>query len=81
MKNKDLDWRIWNKNDLVEERTYLGDWKTSRNGERKQLGHIIRNIDKNETVLDVGCAAGHYLRSIRQLSVDCKYTERCNKIY
>ena len=75
MKNKDLDWRIWNKNDLVEERTYFrATGKLPEMESAKQLRHIIRNIDKNETVLDVGCAAGHYLRSIRQLSVDCKYT-------
>ena len=75
MKNKDLDWRIWNKNDSVEERTYpraTGELPEMESA--KQLRQILGNINKNESVLDVGCAAGHFLRSIRQLSADCSYT-------
>ena len=75
MKNKDLNWRIWDNNDLVEERTYsraTGELPEMESA--KQLRQIIGKIHTNESVLDVGCAAGHYLRSIRQLSTDCKYT-------
>jgi SAM-dependent methyltransferase len=70
-----LDWRIWSKNDLVEERTYL-----RANGELPemqsaiQLRNILGKIEPETSVLDVGCASGHYLRSIRQLSRDCSYT-------
>ena len=62
MKNKDLDWRIWNKNDSVEERTYCraaGELPEMESA--KQLRKILGNINKNESVLDVGCAAGHFL--------------------
>lgn len=74
IKNKDLNWRIWNRNDLVEERTYLrATGKLPEMECAKQLREIIEKIEKDESVLDVGCAAGHYLRSIRQLSSECKY--------
>lgn len=69
-----LDWRIWSKNDLVEERTYLRAKNELPEMESaKQLRQIIKSIDEKETVLDVGCASGHYLRSIRSLSNNCKY--------
>ena len=69
-----LDWRIWSKNDLVEERTYLRAKNELPEMESaKQLRQIIKSIDEKETVLDVGCASGHYLRSIRSLSKNCKY--------
>jgi SAM-dependent methyltransferase len=69
-----LNWRVWNQNDLVEERTYLrakGDLPEMQSA--KQLRHIIGSIKSNSSVLDVGCASGHYLRSIRKLSIDCSY--------
>ena len=69
-----LDWRIWSKNDLVEERTYLRAKNELPEMESaKQLREIIKSIDDKESVLDVGCASGHYLRSIRYLSNNCKY--------
>ena len=75
MKNKDLDWRIWNKNDLVEERTYSrATGKIPEMESAKQLRKILGNIHKDESVLDVGCASGHYLRSIRLINNDCIYT-------
>ena len=40
MEHKELDWRIWSKNDLVEERTYLRAQKITRNG-------ICKTIKKN----------------------------------
>ena len=69
-----LDWRIWSKNDLVEERTYLrakGELPEMQSA--IQLRHILGDIRTDISVLDVGCASGHYLRSIRQLSQDCSY--------
>ena len=71
---KDLDWRIWNKNHLIEERSYkratgeLPEMESAR-----QLRKIIGAIKDFETVLDVGCAVGHYLRSIRLLNPVCHY--------
>ena len=70
-----LNWRIWSRNDLVEERTYFRAKNELPEMESaKQLRSIIKSIDAKETVLDVGCASGHYLRSIRYLSEKCKYT-------
>ena len=76
MKNKDLDWRIWNKkNDLVEERTYSrATGKLPEMESAKQLRKILGKIHNEESVLDVGCASGHYLRSIRIINNDCIYT-------
>lgn len=74
-KPKNLDWRIWNKNDLVEERTYLrAIGKLPEMECAKQLRSIIKQIDDDESVLDVGCASGHYLISIRNLNKISKYT-------
>ena len=51
MKNKDLNWRIWNRNDLVEERTYLrATGKLPEMECAKQLREIIEKIEKNESV-------------------------------
>jgi SAM-dependent methyltransferase len=75
MKNKELDWRIWNKDDSVEERTYSrASGELPEMESAKQLRQIIGDINQNESILDVGCAAGHYLRSIRQLNATCYYT-------
>ena len=71
---KDLDWRIWNKNHLIEERSYkraIGELPEMESA--KQLRNIIGEIDDCETILDVGCAVGHYLRSIRLLNPVCHY--------
>ena len=72
--NENLDWRIWDQND-PEERTYLrAKGQLPEMESAKQLRQILGNIDDSDSVLDVGCAAGHYLRSIRKLSAKCRYT-------
>ena len=70
-----LDWKIWSKNDLVEERTYLrakGELPEMQSA--IQLRDILGSIEADVSVMDVGCASGHYLRSIRQLNESCTYT-------
>ena len=74
MKQKELDWRIWSKNDLVEERTYLRAQKKLPEMESaKQLRKIINKVSENDVIMDVGCASGHYLHSIRKINSKCKY--------
>ena len=71
---ENLDWKIWSKNDLVEERTYLrakGELPEMQSA--IQLRDILSSIQTDASVMDVGCASGHYLRSIRQLSESCSY--------
>ena len=69
------DWRIWSKNDLVEERTYLrakGELPEMQSA--IQLRHILGSIEPGASVMDIGCASGHYLRTIRKLCENCRYT-------
>ena len=70
----DNNWRGWDRDHLVEERSYYrAQGKLPEMESAKQLRSIIKNIDTQETILDVGCASGHYLRSIRLLNKKCKY--------
>ena len=51
MKNKELDWRIWNKDDSVEERTYSrASGELPEMESAKQLREIIGNISQNESI-------------------------------
>lgn len=58
---KENNWRIWNKDDKVELRTYqraTGELPEMESA--KQLARIIKPLyQKGNTVLDFGCAAGH----------------------
>ncbi len=70
------NWRIWNKDDKVEMRTYLrATGELPEMESAKQLVEIMRPFYNNEmTVLDFGCAAGHYYNSVKRLNKDVKYT-------
>jgi len=70
------DWKVWDKDkwygDLFAKRATgeLPEMESS-----KAVAKIISNIVKsNNTIIDVGCGAGHYLRSlVEQLKVDFNY--------
>lgn len=73
---KENNWRIWNKDDKVELRTYqraTGELPEMESA--KQLARIIKSLyQKGNTVLDFGCAAGHYYNSVRKIDENIDYT-------
>jgi len=68
-------WKIWDKDDSVEQRTYKR--VTSELPEMectKQLVDLVKEVYKpGMTVLDVGCAAGHYYNGIKRVDEAIKY--------
>ena len=70
------NWRIWNKDDKVELRTYqraVGELPEMESA--KQLVNVMRSLYKpGMSVLDFGCAAGHYYNSVKQLDANIDYT-------
>ena len=74
VKNND-NWRIWNKNDSVEQRTFKRVKNELPEMEcAKQLTKIISDIYKPEMkILDIGCASGHYYNSIKKIDKNIIY--------
>ena len=73
---KNTQWKIWDKDDSVEIRTYkrvtgeLPEMECT-----KQLVELISEIyTTGMNVLDVGCAAGHYYNGIKRIDKNIKYT-------
>lgn len=71
----EADYRVWNRNPLVEQRTF--DRVTGRLPEMesaKQLRELIAEIYvPGMKILDVGCAGGHYYNSLRSLDSNLSY--------
>jgi 2-polyprenyl-3-methyl-5-hydroxy-6-metoxy-1,4-benzoquinol methylase len=69
-------WRIWNKDDKVEMRTYkrvTGELPEMES--TKQLVELVGQVyTPGKTVLDVGCAAGHYYNGLVRLDPNLIYT-------
>jgi 2-polyprenyl-3-methyl-5-hydroxy-6-metoxy-1,4-benzoquinol methylase len=69
-------WRVWNNDDKVEERTYqrvTGELPEMES--TKQLVELVGSVYKpGMTILDVGCAAGHYYNGLVRLDPKLKYT-------
>ena len=68
-------WKIWNKDDSVEQRTYkrvTGELPEMES--TKQLVELVTNIYKpGMKVLDVGCAAGHYYNGLSRIDTEIRY--------
>lgn len=69
------NWKIWDKDDSVEMRTYkrvtgeLPEMECT-----KQLVNLIQKVYKpNMSILDVGCAAGHYYNGLKKIDSNIKY--------
>ena len=71
----DTNWKIWDKDETVELRTFHRTLRKLPEMEcAKQLSSLIANIyQKNMTILDVGCASGHYYHSLKNLDIDLIY--------
>jgi 2-polyprenyl-3-methyl-5-hydroxy-6-metoxy-1,4-benzoquinol methylase len=69
-------WRVWNNDDKVEMRTYkrvTGELPEMES--TKQLVELVRQVyEPGFTVLDVGCAAGHYFNGLSRIDPELKYT-------
>ncbi len=68
-------WRIWNKDDSVEQRTYKRVTGELQEMEcTKQLVELVENIySSGMSVLDVGCAAGHYYNGLKRVDGSIRY--------
>ena len=69
------NWKVWLNNDNVEARTYkrvTGELPEMES--TKQLVDIISEIYvEGMTILDVGCAAGHYYKGLQRIDKDISY--------
>ena len=64
----DDKWKVWDRDDGYGEVLYkraVGELPEMESS--KKIARILKKyITKNESVLDVGCGAGHYLKSLRR---------------
>lgn len=69
-------WRIWNNDDKVEMRTYKrATGELPEMESTKQLVELVSQVYKPRmSVLDVGCAAGHYYNGLTRLDPNLAYT-------
>lgn len=72
---KNNDWRIWNRDDKVELRTYqrvTGELPEMES--TKQLVDLISQVYvPGMKILDVGCAAGHYYNALKRIDKEIEY--------
>ena len=70
------NWKIWSKNYKVEERTFARTQnKLPEMESARQLKKLISKIYfKKMKILDVGCAAGHYYNSLKQIDSYLNYS-------
>lgn len=70
-----MDWRIWDKDSAVEARTYkrtIGELPEMECS--KQLRELVSTVYKSgNTILDVGCASGHYYNSLAVMDQNIQY--------
>ena len=68
-------WRIWEKNDKVESRTYqrvTGELPEMES--TKQLVKLVSQVyEPGMKILDVGCAAGHYFKGLVRINREIEY--------
>lgn len=69
------NWKIWNKDESVEQRTFdrtlniLPEMESA-----KQLSLLIKEVYQDGmSILDVGCAAGHYYNSLKKIDKNLIY--------
>ena len=86
------NWKIWEKDHTVEARTfYRAQKKLPEMESAKQLRILIKKVyKKGMSILDVGCAAGHYYHSLLKIDrfvkfagIDAtkKYIDYANQIF
>ena len=86
------NWKIWEKDHSVEARTFnRAQKKLPEMESAKQLRILIKKVyKKGMSILDVGCAAGHYYHSLLKIDrfvkfagIDAtkKYIDYANQIF
>jgi SAM-dependent methyltransferase len=68
-------WRVWDRDSSVELRTYKrATGELPEMESTKQLVRLIAPVyQKGDRILDVGCAAGHYLNGLKRLDPEIRY--------
>jgi SAM-dependent methyltransferase len=68
-------WKVWDKDDSVEQRTYqrvTGELPEMES--TKQLVELVKEVYiPGMSVLDVGCAAGHYYNGLKRIDENIQY--------
>ena len=73
--DKNDDWEIWKKNNSIERSIKRVRGELPAMEASKHLLEILKKIYKsNYNILDFGCAAGHYLKTLKKLNKNIKYT-------
>ena len=73
--DRNNDWEIWQKNNSIERSIKRIQNKLPEMEASKQLSSIVKKIyKKNYSVLDFGCAAGHYYNSLKRIEKEINYT-------
>ncbi len=69
-------WRIWDRDDSVEQRTYQrAAGKLPEMECAKQLTELVSEVyHESMKILDVGCAGGHYFNSLKSINPEISYT-------
>ena len=69
------NWEIWKKNSSIERSTKRVVGKLPEMEATKQLVKILKKVYRPEySILDFGCAAGHYLKALKRLNKNINYT-------
>ena len=72
--DRNNDWEIWEKNSSIERSIKRIQNKLPEMEASKQLSKIVKRIyRKNYSILDFGCAAGHYYNSLKKIDKDINY--------
>ena len=73
--DRNNDWEIWEKNNSIERSIKRIQNKLPEMEASKQLSKIVKRFyKKNYSILDFGCAAGHYYNSLKRIDKDINYT-------
>ena len=72
--DRNNDWEIWKKNNSIERSIKRIQNKLPEMEASKQLSKIVKKIYKKKySILDFGCAAGHYHNSLKRIDKEINY--------
>ena len=72
--DRNNDWEIWEKNNSIERSIKRIQNKLPEMEASKQLSKIVKKIYKKKySILDFGCAAGHYYNSLKRIDKNINY--------
>ena len=68
------NWNIWENKSEIERSIQRVKGTLPEMECAKQLSQIVKKIYKKNTVLDFGCAAGHFYHSLKKIDKNMNYT-------